>query len=244
MKLKRSFIPNIFTIFNMFAGFLAILEILQGRYITAVMLILAAMIFDTLDGQIARWLQQQSDFGIEFDSLADLVSFCVTPTLLVYSLYVADLGFLGALISFFPLLFGGIRLARFNITATSYKKRYFTGLPVPAMASCIGSFIWFNKTVFGHYGNPRVALPLVIVLSFLMVSNIRFGSNFHLDFHRNRMGVLRSSGILVAGIVILLFRGYVIFPMMVIYIATHLLNWIVGYEEPRGYFFVRRKDKL
>jgi len=243
MKLKRSFIPNIFTIFNMFAGFLAILQILQGRYITAVMLILAAMVFDTLDGKIARWLQQQSDFGIEFDSLADLVSFCVTPTLLVYSLYVADLGFLGALISFFPLLFGGVRLARFNITATPYKKQYFTGLPVPAMACTIGSFVWFNKVVFGHYGNPKLALPLVMLLAFMMVSNIRFSSHFELNFHRGVPGTVRSILMILAMILVILLRGYAIFPLMLIFIITHLLVWIGGYETPRSYFSVRRKDK-
>ena len=162
MKLKHSFIPSIFTVFNMFSGFLAILQILQGHYITAVILIMAAMVFDFLDGKVARWLQQQSEFGVEFDSLADIVSFCVVPSLLVYNLFVADVGLMGALISFFPLLFGGVRLARFNLSATPQKKDYFTGLPVPAMAATIAAFVWFNKSVFGHYGNPKLALPLVM----------------------------------------------------------------------------------
>jgi len=144
MRLKRSFIPSIFTIFNMFSGFLALLQIVQGHYITAVLLIMAAMVFDSLDGKVARWLQMQSDFGVEFDSLADIISFCLVPSLMVYTLYVADMGIPGMIIGFFPLLFGGVRLARFNLSATPQKMEYFTGLPVPAMAATIGSFVWFS----------------------------------------------------------------------------------------------------
>ena len=123
MRLKRAFSPSIFTIFNMFSGFLAILQILYGHIITAVVLILAAMVFDFLDGKVARWLQLQSEFGVEFDSLADIISFCLVPSLLVYTLYVSDSGFMGAVISFFPLLFGSVRLARFNLSAGPEKMR-------------------------------------------------------------------------------------------------------------------------
>jgi len=243
MKLKRSFIPSIFTIFNMFSGFLAILQIIQGHYITAVVLIMAAMVFDFLDGKVARWLQQQSEFGVEFDSLADIVSFCVVPSLLVYNLFVADVGLMGALISFFPLLFGGVRLARYNLSATPHKKEYFTGLPVPAMAATIGAFVWFSKSVFGHYGNPKLALPLVIILAFLMVSNIRFSSTFHITFRDGPFGTFRSVFIILSIIIVIIFRGYAILPIMGIFIITHLLAWIVGYEEPRTRFSIRRKGK-
>ena len=243
MKLKHSFIPSIFTIFNMFSGFLAILQILQGHYITAVILIMAAMVFDFLDGKVARWLQQQSEFGVEFDSLADIVSFCVVPSLLVYNLFVADVGLMGALISFFPLLFGGVRLARFNLSATPQKKDYFTGLPVPAMAATIAAFVWFNKSVFGHYGNPKLALPLVMILAFLMVSNIRFSSTFQITFRNGLFSTFRSIFMILSIIIVIIFRGYAIFPIMGIFIISHLLAWIVGYEEPRTHFSIRRKGK-
>jgi len=243
MRLKRSFIPSIFTIFNMFAGFLAILQIHQGHIVTAVVLILAAMVFDSLDGKVARWLQQQSDFGVEFDSLADIISFCLVPSLMVYTLYVSDMGIIGAMIGFFPLLFGGVRLARFNLSATPQKKDYFTGLPVPAMAVTIASFVWFNKSVFGHTGDPKLALSLVLVLSFMMVSNIRFSSTFHITFRNGPFGTFRSIFILLSSIIVIIFRGYAIFPVMCIFIITHILAWIVGYEEPRTHFSMRRKVK-
>ena len=243
MKIKRSFIPSIFTILNMFSGFLAILQILQAHYITAVVLIMAAMIFDYFDGKVARWLQQQSVFGIEFDSLADMVSFCVTSSLLVNVLFVAEMGFIGGIISFFPLLFGGVRLARFNLSATPQKKDYFVGLPVPAMAATIGSYIWFSKEVFGNYGDPKIVLPLVVVLSFMMVSHIRFSSTFHITFRSGLVGTIRSIFIMISIILVIIFRGYVIFPIMGFFIITHLLMWIVGYEEPRVNLSIRRKDR-
>ncbi len=243
MRLKRFFIPSIFTILNMFSGFLAILQVDQGRYLTAIMLIIAAMIFDSLDGLTARALHQQTEFGIEFDSLADIVSFCVVPSLLVNALFVAELGFIGGVISFFPLLFGGVRLARFNLTATGEKKAYFIGLPVPAMAATIGSYIWFNQTLFDNYGDPRVALPLVIILSFMMVTNIRFPARFRLTFHSGPLGMIKSVLIIVSIILVVIFRGYVFFPIMGIFIITNLLVWIVGYEEPRVHFLLRRRGR-
>lgn len=243
MKFKRSFIPSIFTLLNMFSGFLAILQIIEGHYITAIALIMAAMVFDSLDGSVARLLQRQSDFGVEFDSLADIVSFCVVPALLVNTLFVSDIGFIGAIISFFPLLFGGIRLARFNLDAMPAKKAYFTGMPVPAAAVTIGSFIWFNQTVFGNYGNPKIVLPFVMVLSFMMVSNIRFTSSFSFSFTGGRLTAVKSLGSIILFLLVILYRGYVIFPIMGAYIVTHLLAWMVGYEEPRVHFSSRRRGR-
>lgn len=243
MRLKRIFIPSIFTILNMFSGFLAILQVYHGRYITAVVLIIAAVIFDTLDGMTARILHQQTEFGIEFDSLADIVSFCVVPSLLINALFVAELGFIGGVISFFPLLFGGVRLARFNLTATAEKKAYFIGLPVPAMATAVGSYIWFNQSLFGSYGDPKVALPLVIILSFMMVSSIRFSVRFRLAFHSGPLEMLKSLLLMTFTILVIVFRGYVIFPLMGIYIMTNLLAWILGYEEPRVHFLLRRRGR-
>ncbi|PIS27426.1 MAG: CDP-diacylglycerol--serine O-phosphatidyltransferase [Candidatus Marinimicrobia bacterium CG08_land_8_20_14_0_20_45_22] len=242
MRFRKS-IPSIFTIFNMFSGFLAILQIFQGHYITAVMLITLASIFDGLDGKVARLLQQQSDFGIEFDSLADIISFCAAPAILVHDLYVADLGIIGAIISFFPLLFGGLRLARFNIHATYVKNPYFSGLPVPVSALTIGSFVWFNYVLFGNYGDSKIALPMVVVLSFLMVSNIRFSAKMTMSFTQGAFISIRTASILLLALSVLIFQGYVIFPIMFMFIVTHLLMWLVGYEEPRVRFSLRRRAR-
>ncbi len=241
MKMKHNFLPSIFTVLNLFSGFLAVLQILQGHYITAVILIIAAMVFDGLDGQVARMLHQASDFGIEFDSLCDMVSFCLVPSVLINELFVADLGFIGGIISFFPALFGGVRLARFNLHATTEKKAYFTGMPVPANALAIGSYIWFSYEVFGNYGNSKIILPAVILLSFLMVSNIRFTAKLKIGFHKDRLMTMKTIGILLVTLAAIVFNVYVIFPVMVVYIITHILQWLIGYDEPRRVHFARRK---
>lgn len=243
MKVQHGFIPNILTILNMFAGFLAIHQIFLSHYITAINLIIAAAIFDALDGRVARWLQQQSRFGAEFDSLADIISFCAAPALLVNSLYVSDLGVIGGVISFFPLLFGGVRLARFNLTADGEKKSYYLGMPVPVNALMIGSFIWFHQIFFGTYGDSKIALPLVIIMAFLMVSPIRFSVRLTFFF---RAGLFRTGRRIFFGLILVtvfIFRGYVLFPIMSAFIVSQLLAWMVGYEEPRVHLYLRKRSK-
>ena len=243
MKLQSSFIPNIFTMLNLFSGFLAILQIFQSHFITAIMLIILAAVFDGLDGQVARLLHQESKFGLEFDSLADMVSFCAAPAILIYFLFTMELKLSGAIVSFFPLLFGGIRLARFNIQMEGIKKRYFIGLPTPTSAMTIVSYVWFNYTVFGNYGEPKIALPMIIVLSFLMISNVRFPQFPQISFHLGMVRTIKSVVIILGIAVMAIFRGYVIFPVISIVIITYLLMWAAGYEEPRVHFLIRKKNR-
>ncbi len=243
MKVQRSFIPSIFTILNLFSGFLAILEIFHGRYITGIMLIIVAAIFDGLDGKVARRLQQESEFGIEFDSLADIVSFCVAPSILINILFVSELGFIGGILSFFPLLFGSIRLARFNVQAKGEKMLYYTGLPVPVNAITIGSFIWFHNKLFGNYGEPKIILPMVVVLSFLMVSHIRVSSLPKISFYKGTFTIAKSIFVIVVFLLMIVFPGYTVFPVFGAFIITQLLIWMVGYEEPRLHFSMRRRSK-
>ena len=240
-KISTAFIPSLFTIFNLFSGFLAILQIFRSQYISAIMLMFLASIFDALDGKIARLIHQESNFGIEIDSLADIVSFCLVPALLVYDLYISELNFIGALISFFPLLFGAIRLARFNVHATGEKKKYYQGMPVPVAAITLGSFIWFNHTFSGYFGNSKIALPLVMLISFLMVSNIRFYPYPKISFKSGTFTTAKSIFTIICVILLIIYKGYVLFPVFGIYIVSNILHWISGYEEQRD-FFLRRKD--
>jgi len=241
MKMKKNFIPSIFTVLNMFAGFLSILQVISGHYITAVMLIVLAAFFDMLDGKVARWLQQESDFGVQIDSLADMLSFCVAPSVLLNVLFASDLGIIGAVISFFPALFGAVRLARYNLSVTGLKRRYFSGMPTPSNAIIIGSYVWFHYTMFGVYGEAKVMLPLVIFLSFLMVSRIKFISTVNVQFRGNLGQKLRFVGFLVMLLAMLVFPGYTIFPISMIYVITHILMWLAGGEETRMALLIRRK---
>ena len=172
----KKFIPNIITLTNMFLGFLSIGLIFNGDPLKAGTFIIIAAFLDAFDGKTARLLQIESRFGMEFDSMADSISFCVAPSVLIYSLYVDGLNpLVGSIISFMPIMFGTIRLAKFNINhAHGIKKTHTSGLTTPIASITIFSYPIFNDQLFGGYGDPRIALFIVAGVSFLMVSPIHF----------------------------------------------------------------------
>ena len=231
-RLKRSFIPNVATIFNMFLGFMAITLILNGETIKAGWVMMVGGLFDIIDGKLARLLGLSSRFGTEFDSLADTISFCAVPSILIYSVYVEGLPFLlGAIISFMPLLFGTIRLARFNIDTGENPKPYFTGLTTPLAAITIISFMLFNYQSYGDMGDPRLALVLVAILSFLMISPVRFSKFPLLSFKKGRSNNMRLVGLIIVLLSIIFFRGLVLFPLMAIYIFWSVTKWMLDHDR-------------
>ncbi|MFP4548228.1 MAG: CDP-diacylglycerol--serine O-phosphatidyltransferase [Fidelibacterota bacterium] len=230
-KPKKKFIPSIFTVFNLLFGFLAIVSIYEEKYISVFYLVLLAGIFDFLDGKIARWLNQESEFGVELDSLSDIISFCTVPALLINRIFMTELGFIGNLISFFPLLFGAVRLARYNVLTGDAPVKYFTGMPVPAMALTISSFIWFNIGLDGTTGNPKIVLPFVIFISFLMVSNIRFAKPRGIYLGKDRRRTLVSLFLIACMACTFILGGLFLFPLMGLYIISSILNWIAGYDD-------------
>jgi len=150
-RINVGVIPNIFTLINMFLGFAALIMLMKGDPIKASWIILFAMGFDAIDGKTARKLGVDSKFGIEFDSLADTVSFCLVPALFLYTLYVQGLPvIIGMLISFTPLMFGTIRLARFNVMQEE-PKSYYEGITTPLNTVMIVSFVLFNYQINGSY---------------------------------------------------------------------------------------------
>ena len=231
-RLKRSFIPNVATVFNMFLGFMAITLILNGEPIKAGWVMMVGGLFDIIDGKLARLLGLSSRFGTEFDSLADTISFCAVPSILIYSVYVEGLPFLlGAVISFMPLLFGTIRLARFNIDTGENPKPYFIGLTTPLTAITIISFMLFNYQSYGDMGDPRLALVLVAILSFLMISPVRFSKFPLLSFRKGRSNNMRLVGLIIILLSIIFFRGLVLFPLMAIYIFWSITQWMLDHDR-------------
>ena len=231
-RLKRSFIPNVATVFNMFLGFMAITLILNGEPIKAGWVMMVGVLFDIIDGKLARLLGLSSRFGTEFDSLADTISFCAVPSILIYSVYVEGLPYLlGAVISFMPLLFGTIRLARFNIDTGENPKPYFTGLTTPLAAITIISFMLFNYQSYGDMGDPRLALVLVAILSFLMISPVRFSKFPLLSFKKGRSNNMRLVGLIIVLLSIIFFRGLVLFPLMAIYIFWSITKWMLDHDR-------------
>lgn len=173
-RLTRSVVPNLFTAINMFCGFLSILSASDGNYNYAAWLIFFAAIFDALDGLVARLTNSSSELGVELDSLSDIVSFGAAPSFLLYKTYFYSFDTWGIIISSLPLIVGGFRLARFNVQLVGFSKSFFLGLPIPTSAMTIASFAlaFFNN----GYEKPisDFITPLVLVLSYLMISNIRY----------------------------------------------------------------------
>ena len=177
-------LPNLFTTAAMFAGFYAIVSSIGGRYVDAAIAVFVAAILDGLDGRVARLTNTQSEFGVQYDSLADLVSFGMAPALVMYhwalvgmkldGVTAGKLGWLGA---FLYAACAALRLARFNSQVGQVDKRWFIGLASPAAAGLMASFVW-TCNVFGWTGEELryVALALTVCAGLLMVSRLRYNS--------------------------------------------------------------------
>ncbi len=176
----RVAVPSFFTLMNLFSGFLAITQVLEGRFDYACWLIVLAGFFDALDGMMARLANATSDFGVELDSLADIVSFGVAPSVLLYAFGLDQFGVLGLIVAAMPAICGAVRLARFNMTFDGEKKEYFVGMPIPVAAVFVVALIlnFSQELAVPQVESPDLSalIPIVFVLSFLMISNIPFDS--------------------------------------------------------------------
>ncbi|MGH9399632.1 MAG: CDP-diacylglycerol--serine O-phosphatidyltransferase [Thermoanaerobaculia bacterium] len=179
-------LPTLFTVGNLFCGYLSIWSSIRGTFETSALLIIGAAVLDALDGRIARMTHTTSNFGEEYDSLADLVSFGVAPAVLAYSWGLSDFERLGWMVSFLFVACGSMRLARFNIQTRVVDKRYFVGLPIPAAAGTISSLVLATPDRLVHRVFMTGLLILTFLLSYLMISTIRYRSFKDLDLKRRR----------------------------------------------------------
>ncbi len=168
-------LPNLFTMGNLFCGFFAIISAIRGDYATAATAVVVANLFDILDGKVARMMKATSQFGMEFDSLADLVSFGVAPALLIFQWSLSSFGRCGWLAAFLFVACGVLRLARYNVQAASLDKGIFNGLPIPAAASMLATTVLIADHL-GTAGIERniILLLLCYTLAFLMVSSVKY----------------------------------------------------------------------
>jgi len=174
LRITPSVIPNLFTSLNMFSGFLSVISAANGNYTYAAWLILVAALFDALDGLVARLTNSSSELGVELDSLSDIVSFGAAPSFLMYKTYFYQFDAIGIVLSSLPLIVGGFRLARFNVQLVGYEKSFFIGLPIPSSALTISTFVLaFYSEGFSEQHSLFI-IPMILILSFLMVSNIRY----------------------------------------------------------------------
>ena len=187
MKKGVYILPNLFTTGNLFCGFWAIISVFQEKYYYAAIAILLATVFDILDGKVARLSGSTSKFGVQYDSLADLISFGIAPALLAYAWALRPYGRFGWLAAFLFVVCGALRLARFNVMSASGDTKYFKGLPIPAAASVIAlTILLYLRLVETGWIKDIVILVTIYVLAFLMVSSIRYFSFKELNLAKRK----------------------------------------------------------
>lgn len=187
------FLPNLFTTAALFAGFYAIVQAMNGRFEHAAVAIFIAMVMDGIDGRVARMTRTQSEFGAEYDSLSDMVSFGVAPALVLYVWALKPMGKLGWIAAFIYCAGAALRLARFNTKLDSSDKRWFEGLPSPAAAALLAGLVWvnFNNNVSGHdilWGwlpISWVACAFTVFAGLSMVSSLKFYSGKDINLRRS-----------------------------------------------------------
>ena len=175
MKKGIYMLPNLFTSASLGCGFYAIVQVMNGRFNYAAMAVIAAALFDGIDGKVARLTGTESRFGIEYDSLADLVSFGVAPGMMIYTWALKPYGRIGWLAAFLYVICGALRLARFNIQVNTVEKRHFKGLPIPAAATMVATTILIHYELWGGGTIKKVIMPVMTyILAYLMVSNFKY----------------------------------------------------------------------
>jgi CDP-diacylglycerol--serine O-phosphatidyltransferase len=236
MKITRAVVPSLFTILNIFCGFLSILHTNQGKIDVAAWFIFLAAGFDALDGVMARITRSSSQFGVELDSLSDVVSFGAAPSFLVYRAYLYNFDNIGVLVSSMPLVFGAIRLARFNVQLVGFEKDHFKGLPIPMQAVTLCAFILQYYTEgFGLQGWTRDALaPLVVVLSLLMISRVRYDTLPKFSRRGFRTHPWRASLFLIGVALVVVSQGRLWFAVMVAFIVFGAVR--SAYETVHRFF--------
>jgi CDP-diacylglycerol--serine O-phosphatidyltransferase len=196
-------LPNLFTTGNLLSGFYALIAVFNADYVVAAIAILVATVFDSLDGRVARLTKTTSKFGVEYDSLADLVSFGVAPGLLIYSWALTNYGRIGWVAAFLFVACGALRLARFNVQVGTVEGRYFVGLPIPAAAGLIAATVLLDAHILrlGAAMKPLLIVVMTYVLAFLMVSNIRYWSFKGMEMHARRPFQVLVAAVLVVMVV-------------------------------------------
>jgi len=183
-------LPNAITTVALFAGFYAIVQAMNNRFELAAMGIFCAMVFDGLDGRVARLTRTQSAFGAEYDSLSDMVSFGAAPALVIYEWALKDMGKLGWVAAFVYCACAALRLARFNTNLAVVDKRFFQGLPSPAAAGLIAGFVWTMEVIKKNFGIhvdewSWISWALAVFAGLTMVSNVRFYSGKDINLRKS-----------------------------------------------------------
>ncbi len=237
LKVTRAVVPSLFTTLNLYCGFLSIVYASEGRIENAAWFIILAGIFDSLDGVMARITRSSSQFGVELDSLADVVSFGAAPSYMIWKASLASLGNVGLLLAAFPLVFGAIRLARFNVQLVGFDKDHFVGLPIPMQAITLCAFmLQFWTPEFGLGDTASAALPVLTAsLGLLMVSRVRYETLPKLSRKAIIANPWKVVGLGVAMLAVVFSKGAMFFLVLVIFIGLGVLrSFVTWLRQPEA----------
>jgi CDP-diacylglycerol---serine O-phosphatidyltransferase len=226
-------LPNLFTLGVLFCGFFAIVQAYNGRFDIGCIAIFIAMVLDGMDGRVARWTNTQSEFGAQFDSIADMVAFGAAPALIAYTWTLKDLGTLGWIGAFIYCAGAGIRLARFNANMAVVDKRYFQGLPSPSGAAVLAGFIWvfvdFGFLPQRHYWLVPLTWAVAVYAGVTMVTNVPFWSFKEVNW-KKRVPLWVILACVVAISVVASSPSLVLFALVAAYAISGYVMWAMGHR--------------
>jgi CDP-diacylglycerol--serine O-phosphatidyltransferase len=227
-------LPNLFTATSLFCGFFSLLRTLQEDFYVAAIFILISGLLDGMDGRVARYTNTTSRFGVEFDSLADVIAFGVAPGMLVFAWALEPFGRLGWLAAFLYVVCGALRLGRYNIQVNTVESRYFSGLPIPAAAGLIATGI----LVFYKLGDTGVSKHLTVliatyILAFLMVSTVKYYGFKDIELFRRKP--FRWLVIAILLIIVVAYEPeYTLFGLFLIYAVSGPIMTIIFLRHRRA----------
>ena len=235
-------LPSMFTMGSMFCGYACIVYAMRGEFVTAAPFIGFAIVIDMLDGRIARMTGTTSAFGVEFDSLADIISFGVAPAILTFAWGLQPLGRLGWAAGFLFVAAAAVRLARFNIQAGSLDKRYFVGMPSPAAAGVLAATVFAYPTGLQTYAEALPVLAMIIAPALLMVSTVRFRSFKGIDLQARRKYPVLLLGAL--GLALLTAQPEIVLVVLAYGYLSATLIEVAWYRLRRRHVHEERKDEV
>ena len=226
-------LPNLLTTGNLMCGFWAIISVFQEQFYYAAVAILLASVFDAFDGKVAKLSRATSKFGMQYDSLADLVSFGIAPALLAFSWALRPYGKFGWLAAFTFVACGAIRLARYNVMASSGETKYFKGVPIPVAAAMIAlTILLYQRLVETGWIKDIVILVMIYVLAFLMVSSIRYFSFKELGLAKRKP--ISSFVFVVLSLIVIVMEPVVVLSVFVLfYVFSGPVSMLFAWRKKR-----------
>jgi CDP-diacylglycerol---serine O-phosphatidyltransferase len=219
-------VPNLFTTINLFCGFLAVILAISGHYVNAAWLIFVASVFDALDGKIARASGLSSQFGLQIDSLSDLIASGMAPSILLYQVHLYSLGITGIFLAFLPLLFAAFRLARYNVLVIkSGRSNKYDGLPAPMGAVTIASVVILYLATNWHF-LLRLLIIIVPVVSLLMASTIKYEGLPHLTLREKGTNLYKLVTLFITIILMFIIPEFILPLFMLIYLLSGMVFFV------------------